>query len=119
MRKQTANAAVGDLDKASMMADSVETLAKEALRVAHTGREASDLILVARLVKRLKEDTFQAAKAELEKGTLAKAKELAKTGEQATLIRYTRQPNFFDALSGDVEAGASSFARAGSPMYTR
>lgn len=48
--------------------------------------------------------------------TFAKAKELAKTGEQATLFRYTRAPNFFDALSGEVESGAPAFARAGSPF---
>jgi protease-4 len=41
------------------------------------------------------------------KDALKKARELAKI-EEATLFRYTRQPSFFDALSGDVEAGAAA-----------
>jgi hypothetical protein len=75
-RKQAILSAVGDVDKASQAADSVENRAKDALRVSRTGREGGDLILVARLVRRLKEDTLQAAKAQLEKGTLPKAREL-------------------------------------------
>jgi hypothetical protein len=78
-RKQTVLSAVGDLDKASQAADAVENRAKDALRVSRTGREGGDLILAARLVKRLKEDTLQAAKAQLEKGTLAMARELVGT----------------------------------------
>ena len=79
-RKQSANAAVGEIEKTTMLADAVETKAKDALRVSRTGRENSDLILVARLVKRLKEDTLQAAKLELEKGSAAAAREIVAKG---------------------------------------
>jgi len=74
-RKQTLLSAVGDADKASQLSDTVESRAKDALRVSRTGREGGDLILVARLVKRLKEDTLAAAKSQLEKGTLPSARE--------------------------------------------
>jgi hypothetical protein len=84
-RKQAVNAATGDIEKAAMLADAVETKAKDALRVSRTGRENSDLILVARLVKRLREDTFQAARAELEKGNVAAARDLAAKGRDATV----------------------------------
>jgi hypothetical protein len=74
-RKQTILSAVGGADKAGQIADTVEGRAKDALRVSRTGREGGDLILVARLVKRLKEDALQATKAELDKGALAAARE--------------------------------------------
>ncbi|HZE97820.1 MAG TPA: hypothetical protein VE981_12400 [Planctomycetota bacterium] len=76
-RKQAVVAAIGEVEKVLMVADGVETRAKDALRVSRTGREGGDLILAARLVKRLKEDTVQAARAELEKGSLPAARELA------------------------------------------
>lgn len=86
-KKTAANAAAGDIDKATMAADSVETKGKEALRVSRTGREGADLILAVRLVKRLKEDTLLAAKAELEKGTPAAARELiAKAVDRANTV---------------------------------
>lgn len=75
-RKQAMLSAVADIDKAFQVSDAVENRSKDALRVARTGREAGDLILVARLVKRLREDTLQAARTELEKGILPKAREL-------------------------------------------
>lgn len=75
-RKQAVLAAVGDLDKALQGAETVENRAKDALRVSRTGREGGDLVLAAKLVKRLREDGLQAAKAQLEKGTVARAREL-------------------------------------------
>src|SRR6185436_15181333 len=55
LRKQTVSVAVGEIEKASMLADALETRAKDALRVSRTGREGSDLVVAARLVKRIKE----------------------------------------------------------------
>src|SRR5581483_6673037 len=64
--------------------------AKDALRVSRTGREGADLILAARLVKRLKEDTLQTAKAQVEKGTLAKAREaVAQAVDRANAVEET------------------------------
>lgn len=74
-RKQAVIAAIGEVEKASMSCDTTESRAKDALRVSRTGREGSDLILAARLVKRLKEETLQAARMELEKGALPAARE--------------------------------------------
>src|SRR5579862_4502091 len=79
-RKQAVIAAIADAEKSASSTDTVETRAKEALRVSRTGRENSDLILVARLVKRLKEDTLQAARFELEKGGVAAAREIVARG---------------------------------------
>jgi hypothetical protein len=76
-RKQAVIVAIGETEKVSMLAETVEARAKDALRVSRTGREGSDLILVARLVKRLKEDTLQATRIELEKGALPRARELS------------------------------------------
>ncbi len=75
-RKQAVVVALGEIENASMAADTAESRAKDALRVSRTGRENADLILAARLVKRLKEETLQAARTELEKGTLPAAREL-------------------------------------------
>jgi hypothetical protein len=89
-RKTAANAASSEIDKASMAADTVENRGKDALRVSRTGREGSDLILAVRLVKRIKEDTLQAAKVELDKGTPAAARELvAKAVDRANAIEET------------------------------
>src|SRR6185436_11326665 len=78
-RKQALISAVAEIEKSSQVADAVESRAKDALRVSRTGREGGDLILVARLVKRLREDTLQSARTQLEKGTLAKAREFVGT----------------------------------------
>jgi len=74
-RKQAVVAALGEIEKVSMAADSAEIRVKDALRVSRTGREGGDLILAARLVKRLKEETLQAARIEIEKGALPAARE--------------------------------------------
>jgi hypothetical protein len=79
-RKQALNAALGDVEKAAMLADAVEAKAKDALRVSRTGRENSDLVLVARLVRRLKEDTLGIARLELEKGAAAGARDAVAKG---------------------------------------
>ncbi|MBV8878424.1 MAG: hypothetical protein JO332_00535, partial [Planctomycetaceae bacterium] len=79
-RKQAVNAAVGEVEKTTMLADAVDTKAKDALRVSRTGRENSDLILVARLTKRFREDTLGAVRLELEKGSVAAAREIAAKG---------------------------------------
>src|SRR5579862_2453321 len=79
-RKQAVIAAVADVEKSAAAAETVETRAKEALRVSRTGRENSDLILVARLVKRLKEDSLQAAHVELDRGGVAAAREIVGKG---------------------------------------
>ena len=85
-RKQAVIAATGDIEKAAMLADAVETKAKDALRVSRTGRENSDLVLVARLVKRLREDGFQAARVQLEKGDVAAARDLVARGRESIVV---------------------------------
>src|SRR5579862_1152514 len=79
-RKQAVTAAVGDVEKTAMLADAVESKAKGALRVSRTGRENADLILAARLVKRLKEDTLSSVRFELERGAVAAAREASARG---------------------------------------
>jgi hypothetical protein len=89
-RKQTLLSALGDADRAAQAADAVENRAKDALRVSRTGREGGDLILVARLVKRLKEDTLQATKTQLDKGSLAAAREqVAVAVDRVTVAEQT------------------------------
>jgi hypothetical protein len=102
-RKQTLLSAVGDADRASSQSDAVENRAKDALRVSRTGREGADLILVARLVKRVKEDSLQAAKTQLEKGALPAAREQV----SAALDRVNTAEQTYRELLASEEAVAA------------
>jgi hypothetical protein len=85
VRKQALISAAGEAEKVSMQSDQVETRVKDALRLTRTAREANDLVLVARVARRLKEDSLQTARAEIERATsvqdAAEARENLKRSE--------------------------------------
>jgi hypothetical protein len=98
-RKQALLNALADSERVIQEADAVEDRAKDAARQARAGREADDLVLVARLARRLCEDSIQAARAEIEReGGLALAKGLVgRAAEQAA----GAEESFREILAGE------------------
>jgi hypothetical protein len=83
-RKQALVNAASDAEKAAQLAEAAEARAKDALRLSRGGREAGDLVLAARLVRRLKEDAVAAARADVDRNELKPAVEsLRRAAEQA------------------------------------
>jgi hypothetical protein len=88
-RTQALINAASDAEKVAQQAEATEARAKEALRLSRGGREAVDLVLVARLVRRLKEDLVASARADIERAespaALQRAADsLRRAAEQAT-----------------------------------
>src|SRR5439155_5197563 len=88
-RKQALLNAAADAEKVAQLAGMVESRVKDALRLCRGGREADDLVLVARLARRLKEDAVAAARADIERAespaALKRAAEsLRRAAEQAS-----------------------------------
>ncbi len=70
-RRQALLNAAQESEKVAQKAEEADGRIREALRLARAGRESSDLVLAAVLVRRLREESLQGGRAEIEKAGAA------------------------------------------------
>jgi hypothetical protein len=108
-RQQALLTALADAEKVAQEEEVVESRTKDALRVVRGAREAGDLVLVARLARRLREEALALGRAEVEKASRAPDAAAAKAAlarasasfRQASEHASAAEAHFRDVLAGE------------------